>query len=97
MILYRTRQDDNVFLIKVFRSVVITEVVSTIVETGLVMWLFGSLWDRWTLAFKIATPILHVLFSAAQLWNAKVFLGLWKSQKKALAAKEQEGSFQSSD
>jgi hypothetical protein len=45
------------------------------------MYLFGSLWHRWTLAFKVVTPILHVLFSAAQLWGSFVLFKMWKRQQ----------------
>lgn len=37
------------------------------------MWIFGTLWEKWNLAFKIVTPSLHVLFTVAQLWGAWVF------------------------
>ena len=33
------------------------------------------------LAFKIVTPILHVLFSAAQLWGSFVLFEMWKRQQ----------------
>lgn len=52
------------------------------------MWLWGSLWDRWTLPFRVVTPILHVIFSAAQLWGAKNFFKMWKEQKKLSQADE---------
>ena len=45
------------------------------------MYLFGSLWFRWTLAFKIVTPIFHVLFSAAQLWGSFILFKMWKRQQ----------------
>jgi hypothetical protein len=50
------------------------------------MWIFGTLWEKWNLAFKIVTPSLHVLFTAAQLWGAWVF---WIIAKKE-ARKNQE-------
>lgn len=49
------------------------------------MWLFAGLWSRWTLSFKVATPILHVVFSVAQLWGAIIFRRMWKHQEKLLA------------
>lgn len=39
----------------------------TVLETIIVMWLFGSLWYRWTLPFEVVTPILHLFSSAVQL------------------------------
>jgi hypothetical protein len=49
------------------------------------MWLFGSLWHRWTLPFKIVTPLLHILFAAAQLWGSYVFWRLWQREKARVA------------
>jgi hypothetical protein len=54
----------------------------------LTMYLFGSLWHRWTLAFKVVTPILHVLFSAAQLWGSFVLFKMWKRQQGLLINSE---------
>ena len=48
------------------------------------MYLFGSLWDRWIIAFKIVTPVLHVAFSAAQLHGTWVFYKMWRKEKKAV-------------
>jgi hypothetical protein len=44
------------------------------------MWLFGSLWDRWQIAFKVATPLLHIAFSAAQIHGSLVFWRMYKRQ-----------------
>lgn len=74
LILYRLNPDRPHFLIKIFRLACLTELAGTISETAVTMWLFGSLWDRWTLPFKIVTPLLHCLFAAAQLWGAYVFV-----------------------
>lgn len=71
---------------KVFRAAFITEVAGTTIETIVVMWLFGGLWDRWTLPFKILTPMLHVVFSIAQLWGAIIFRRMWKRQEALLKA-----------
>ena len=61
------------------------ELFGTVTETAVVMWLFASLWSRWSLSLKVVTPILHILFSAAQLWGAYVFYKLWKQQEKKLS------------
>lgn len=55
-----------------FRAACITTLAGTIAETIMTFWLFGILWDRWTLSFKIATPSLFLLFATAQNW------GTWK-------------------
>lgn len=63
-------------------SVAIMEVCGTAIETMVVFWLWGSLWERWSIGFKVATPILHLLFSAAQAWGAYVFWQLSKKEKR---------------
>lgn len=84
MILYRLQTGNHHLLAFAFKATMILELVGTFTETAVVMWLFGSLWDRWSLSLKVVTPILHVLFSAAQLWGAWVFHKLWKQQQKKL-------------
>ena len=63
----------------------------TIFETIVTMYLFGSLWDRWTMAFKVVTPILHLAFSACQLHGSRIFLDMWQKQERIL--REQNGEF----
>jgi hypothetical protein len=84
IILYRMYPTDHNYLRKIFLSAGIVTFVGTIIETVAVMYLWGWAWDRWTLAFKVVTPILHVIFSAAQLWGAYNFYKLWKKQKQLL-------------
>jgi hypothetical protein len=84
IILYRMYPTDHNYLRKIFLSAGIVTFVGTIIETVAVMYLWGWAWDRWTMAFKIVTPILHVIFSAAQLWGAFNFYKLWKKQKQLL-------------
>lgn len=113
MILYRllpTGEDHtarasnfHALMSRIFLSVAIMEVVGTILETIVVFWLWGSLWDKWTLPFRIVTPILHFLFSCAQGWGAWVFWNL--SRKEARKAghilnaisKQKEDSIPSQD
>lgn len=57
------------------------------------MYLFGSLWSKWTLSLKIATPILHVVFSAAQIWGAIIFRRMWKNQERLINEKKAEAAF----
>lgn len=58
-------------------------------ETIVTMYLFGSLWSKWQLAFKIATPLLHLAFSAAQVHGSMIFWRMYKRQKRYLAEKRQ--------
>ncbi|KAL0254353.1 hypothetical protein SLS55_009828 [Diplodia seriata] len=90
MIMYRVYPNNYRFQVKVFKACAFTELVSTTIETAVVMWLFGSLWHKWTIAFKVATPILHVVFSAAQIWGVIVFRRLWKKAEHRMAEKKAE-------
>lgn len=95
MILYRllpTSDDDSMkpqrfhgLMSRIFFSVAIMEVIGTTFETIVVFWLFGSLWSKWTLPFKVVTPVLHVLFSCAQGWGAWVFWQLSKKEARKAA------------
>jgi hypothetical protein len=60
------------------------------------MWLFGSLWDRWTIAFKIVTPLLHVAFSAAQMHGSYVFWTMYRRQQ-IIIMQQQGGGITESD
>ncbi|GME25359.1 hypothetical protein BKCO1_7100024 [Neofusicoccum parvum] len=95
IILYRIYPTEHEFLVKVFRASCFTEFIGTTTETAIVMWLFGSLWSRWTLPFKIITPILHVIFSAAQLWGAIIFRRMWKQQESKVYEKKRESQLPS--
>lgn len=88
IILYRVYPKDHDFLRKVFLSAGVITFAGTIIETIVVMWLWGSLWDRWTLPFRVVTPILHVVFSAAQVWGAWNFYKMWRRQKMLLREKK---------
>lgn len=82
------RPNDHEYLRKVFFAAMIVTFFGTITETVVVMYFWGWSWDRWTLAFKILTPILHVIFSAAQLWGAYNFYKMWQKEKKMLRHKD---------
>jgi hypothetical protein len=67
---------------------VITTITGTTVETILTMYLFGSLCDRWTMAFKVTTPMLHFLFMSCQLWGSYNFYKMYQRQKSLIAKNE---------
>jgi predicted membrane protein len=73
---------------KLFRLAMFTTFTGTMAETILTMYLFGSLWDRWVLAFKITTPMLHALFMSCQLWGTWNFYKMYQKQKYLLNKKE---------
>jgi hypothetical protein len=66
----------------------ITTLTGTTAETILTMYLFGSLWDRWTIAFKVTTPMLHLLFMSCQLWGSYNFYKMYKRQQRLISKKE---------
>lgn len=80
MILYRVYPDSHKFLCRLFMFACFTTFGGTIFETIVTMYLFGSLWDKWQTAFKVATPILHIAFCAAQLHGSRIFFLQWRKQ-----------------
>lgn len=76
------------FLKKLFKTAMITTLTGTTAETILTMYLFGSLWDRWTIAFKVTTPMLHLLFMSCQLWGSYNFYKMYKRQQRLIEKKE---------
>lgn len=87
IILYRVYPNDHKFLSYVMLSATTITFVGTIVETIVVMYFWAHAWNRWTLVFKIVTPILHVVFTAAQLWGSWNFYTMWQGQKKQMREK----------
>ncbi|XWX02419.1 hypothetical protein V2A60_010456 [Cordyceps javanica] len=90
MILYRVHNDNHALLARIFYATAILEVVGTTTETIIVMFLFGSLWDKWSLSLKVTTPFLHTLFSAAQLWGVWIFYKMAKDQQQKLKKSEEK-------
>jgi polyferredoxin len=86
----RRFNDDHGYLSKVFLFAAIVTALGTLFETIVVMYIWGSAWHRWSLPFKIITPILHGIFSSAQVWGAYRFVGMWQYEKKKLKEKKQE-------
>ena len=84
LILYRIYPTSHLFLANVFKFTCITTFLGTISETILVMYMFGILWDRWPLSFKIFTPLLHVALSAAQIHGSRIFYIIWRKQEQKL-------------
>ncbi|KAJ7725433.1 hypothetical protein DFH07DRAFT_1002660 [Mycena maculata] len=81
IIAYRVYPDSHRFLATIFRAACITTFIGTVSETVVAMYFFGQLWERWTLPFKILTPVLHVAFSAAQFHGTRIFFRLWRKQE----------------
>jgi hypothetical protein len=89
-ILYRIYPTRHQFLSKVFACSAIISTVGTLAETIVVMTLFGLSWGRWELSFKVVTPILHILFTIAQLHAAKILFVMWSKQKLLFATETKE-------
>jgi hypothetical protein len=88
-ILYRIHPHNANLLAYVFGSTFIISLMGTIAETVMIMTLFGQSWDKWELSFKVITPILHVLFTVAQLHAARILLAMWAKQKAAVSEEEE--------
>lgn len=82
IILYRIFPNRHRFLKRLFLLSCITTALGTTCETIVIFFLFGSLWDRWQIAFKVVTPLLHIAFSAAQVHGSVVFWKMYKRQQK---------------
>lgn len=101
-IIYRIWPDNHALLAYVFGSTGIVSVMGTVAETVMVMTLFGQSWDQWDLSFKVATPMLHILFTIAQLHAAKILFHFWTKHKRLLAEEDRqfmdpEGAFPKAD
>ena len=89
IVLYRVFPNRHRFLSRVFLLSCISTATGTLCETIVAMWLFGSLWDRWQLAFKISTPLLHIAFSAAQIHGSLVFWRMYGKQRRLMKENEE--------
>jgi hypothetical protein len=88
IILYRVYPNSHHFLKKLFQAAMVTTLIGTTAETILTMYLFGSVWDRWTIAFEVTTPMLHLLFMSCQLWGSYNFYKMYKRQQRLIVKKE---------
>jgi hypothetical protein len=88
MIIYRLYPENHSLLAYVFGSLTIINICGTFAETVMVMTLFGQSWAEWELDFKIVTPILHCLFTVAQLHTSRIIYILWEKEKKRLYDQE---------
>jgi hypothetical protein len=87
-ILYRLYPESHNFLKHLFLSCCLVNVFATIAETILIMTLFGQSWEKWELSFKIVTPILHFIFTLAQLHGSKILFIMYKKQARYTAEED---------
>jgi hypothetical protein len=66
------------------RSACIGTLLATAIETTVIMWQFGAAWRLWNLEFKVATPILHCVFSTAQVWGSKNYWCMWQAEQRKM-------------
>lgn len=88
IILYRVYNDNHYFLMNVFLGTCLITICGTVAETIMIGVFLAQSWSRWELAFKIVTPILHIVFSMAQLHGSRILFSLYRSQKKKLYQEE---------
>jgi O-antigen/teichoic acid export membrane protein len=84
IIIYRVKQNNHYLLANIFLATSIITVMGTTAETVMIFVFLGSVWHKLSLDFKVATPILHCIFMAAQIHGSRVLFALYKSQKRKL-------------
>ena len=82
IILYRLHPTRHKYLQRLFLFASCSTFIGTVCETVVIFYFFGSVWQRWQLAFKIVTPILHCAFSATQLHGSRIFYRMWRRQRR---------------
>jgi len=82
MIMYRNPDVTRESLLRSFSIAFWCSFVGTLAETATILGLYGALWHKWTLTMKIMIPILHCIFTAAQLWGEKCTWQIWQQEKK---------------
>ncbi len=85
MIMYRNPNVASSTLLRSFCVAFWCSLIGTIAETATILGLYGALWYKWTLTLKILIPILHCVFTAAQLWGEKCTWDLWQQEKRKAA------------
>ncbi|KAH0046333.1 hypothetical protein KCU78_g92, partial [Aureobasidium melanogenum] len=84
IIIYRTRPKSHAALADIFLATAILEILGTTTETVTIFTIFFLLWKQWTIEFRVLTPLLHILFSCAQLWGARVFWLMSRQHRKVV-------------
>jgi hypothetical protein len=84
-ILYRLKSNNHGFLACLFASTCAITVLGTTAETIMIMTLFGLSWEKWDIEFKVLTPILHIIFTLAQLHGSRILFSMYKKQRRILA------------
>ncbi|KAH0336051.1 hypothetical protein KCU74_g2203, partial [Aureobasidium melanogenum] len=83
IIIYCTWPENHAILADIFLATTILELIGTITETATIFTMFFLWWEQWTIDFRVLTPTLHLLFSCAQLWGARVFWLMSRQHRRA--------------
>ncbi|KAK6532554.1 hypothetical protein TWF281_006739 [Arthrobotrys megalospora] len=96
IIRYRTAPTSHAHLHSLFKFTMIWTFIGTLLGSIIAMYLFGILWSEWELSFKIATPLLHIAFLAAQLHGTnilrKMMIREGKRMRGGVMSTEKQGS-----
>lgn len=92
MIVYRDPAVESATLLRFFSVAFWCSLIGTMAETATIFALYGSLYDKWTLTMKVLIPVLHCIFTAAQLWGEKCTWDLWQQQKRKSKAPKVDGT-----
>ena len=88
MIMYRNPDVTKTKLLRSFSIAFWCSLIGTIAETATIFGLYGALWHKWTVTMKVLIPILHCIFTAAQLWGEKCTWQIWQQKKKSKRSQE---------
>ncbi|KAJ8114428.1 hypothetical protein OPT61_g3696 [Boeremia exigua] len=91
MIIYRNPDVATSTQLRSFCVAFWCSLIGTAAETATIFGLYGALWHKWTLTMKIMIPILHCIFTAAQLWGEKCTWDLWQQEKRKAARRHEDG------
>ncbi|KAJ4405142.1 hypothetical protein N0V91_005504 [Didymella pomorum] len=81
MIIYRDPDVAQKTLLRSFSVAFWCSLVGTVAETATIFGLYGALWSKWTITMKVLIPVLHCIFTAAQLWGEYCTWSLWQQEK----------------
>lgn len=82
MIIYRDPDVASSTLLRAFCVAFWCSLIGTVAETATIFGLYGALFHKWTLTMKVLIPVLHCVFTAAQLWGEKCTWDLWQQEKR---------------
>ncbi|KAF2643936.1 hypothetical protein P280DRAFT_466658 [Massarina eburnea CBS 473.64] len=81
-ILYRLFPTRHAYLHRWLLTATVVMLVSTALETGIVVWIYVALFSRWRSELRFLTPFMYCIFAVAQLWGAWALWGLTQKQKR---------------